>query len=229
MSIPTVSASWRSGTATSERALRRSMTRAVERSGEPVVDARVHAADGLAVVEPVAEHGRRDREAHAHLRLRRAGGRADAQVAAVEEEERRAVRLRQVLCALDDERHDRLEVELCRGDVALGRDDRRHPLLVLGDLALGALARRDVAGEAERPDDLAALVAQRELRRRDPRLGAVVPRLVLLDVHERPAGAHDLLLVLERLRRVLGAEEVAVGVADGVVRSRAADGPREPG
>ena len=90
----------------------------------------------------------------------------------------------------------------------------RHPALVLGDLELRALALGDVAREAERPDDGAVLVAKRQLRRRDPGVGAVLVRLLLLEVDERLARADDLLLVLERLLRVLGAEEIGVGVAD---------------
>ena len=98
----------------------------------------------------------------------------------------------------------------------------RAPLqLLLGLLALG-----DVARDPEGPDDLPVPIAQRELRRRHPADVAVGPGLLLLDVHQRLAGADDLLLVAQRLRRVLVGEEVEVGPPDGERRARDAEARR---
>ena len=52
------------------------------------------------------------------------------------------------------------------------------------------------------------------------------PGLLLLDVHQRLAGADDLLLVAQRLRRVLVGEEVEVGPPDGERRARDAEARR---
>ena len=82
-------------------------------------------------------------------------------------------------------------------------------------LLLGLLALGDVARDPEGPHDVPLPIAQRKLRRRDPAELAGRQRLLLLHVHERLAGANDLLLVAQRLRRVLVGEEVEVGPTDG--------------
>ena len=63
------------------------------------------------------------------------------------------------------------------------------------ELRLGLLALGDVARDAERADDVPPPIAQRQLGGRDPADVAVRPGLLLLDVHQRLAGADDLLLV----------------------------------
>ena len=90
----------------------------------------------------------------------------------------------------------------------------------VGQSVLGLDQRCDIAGEAERADDPAHLVAERHLRARHP---GVVPALegLALDLpDDGPAGANDLLLVLMRGERVLVAEDVEIGLADQVVEAQ---------
>ena len=85
----------------------------------------------------------------------------------------------------------------------------------------------DVAGDAERADNLAVGGVQRHFRRQGPRDVTVGPRFLLFLVDHRPARANDLLLVGQGLGRVLAAEEVRVRFAHGLGRIRDAEQPRQ--
>ena len=93
---------------------------------------------------------------------------------------------------------------------------------VVQDLVSESLLRLDlcrhVAGNAERADDLAALVAKRHLCRRNPGTGSVVECLPLQLPHNRLAGADDLLLVLKSSSSVFLAEEVEVSLPDDLLQ-----------
>src|ERR1039458_7245413 len=93
---------------------------------------------------------------------------------------------------------------------------------VVQDLVSESLLRLDlcrhVAGNAERADDLAALVAKRHLRGRNPGTGSVVECLPLQLPHNRLAGADDLLLVLKSSSSVFLAEEVEVSLPDDLLQ-----------
>ena len=86
------------------------------------------------------------------------------------------------------------------------------------DLVFGQLAAMDVAAEADEPDDLAAPVAHRQLRRQVPACLAgcrVGPEL--LAILERNALQHRLVVATE-LGRHLGRVEIGVGPADELAR-----------
>ena len=83
------------------------------------------------------------------------------------------------------------------------------------------LLRDDLGGHVPRdpegPDDLALVVAQRELRRRDPGVGAVAEGLPLDLADDRLAGPDDPLLVLEGRGGVRLAEDVEVRLPENVL------------
>ena len=91
---------------------------------------------------------------------------------------------------------------------------------LVGQSVLGRDLRRHVTGDAEGADDLAAVVAKRHLRGRDPGVGSVGEGLPLQLAHDRLAGADDLLLVLEGGCGVFLAEEVEVGLPDYLLQLR---------
>ena len=74
--------------------------------------------------------------------------------------------------------------------------------------------RRDIAGDPERADDLAALIAKRHLCGRDPGTGSVLECLLLQLPHDRLACADDLLLVRKSGSSVFLAEKVEVSLPD---------------
>ena len=87
--------------------------------------------------------------------------------------------------------------------------------------------RRDIAGDPERADDLAALIAKRHLCGRDPGTGSVLECLLLQLPHDRLACVDDLLLVRKGGSSVFLAEEVEVRLPDylfhGTTRSNRGD------
>ena len=109
--------------------------------------------------------------------------------------------LKEVLQAVDEQRSIRQIGE---------RIVERLPLQLL----LGLLARGDVARDAEGPHDVPPGRAAGASSSR-PSGHRRLPNLPLLDIDERLPGAKDLLLVAQRLRRVLLGEEVDVGPTDG--------------
>ena len=78
--------------------------------------------------------------------------------------------------------------------------------------------RGDVAGEAERADDAAAGIAERQLGGGNPLLSRARQDLVLDDVDQRLPVADDRLLLLEEAAGQLRREEVEVGLPHGLVR-----------
>ena len=82
------------------------------------------------------------------------------------------------------------------------------------DMRLGAPPLGDVARTAHQPDDLAFGIAQRQLRGREPQLGAVGAHHILLVVDQRPAAADDPHVILVIASRQLGRMHVEVGFAD---------------
>ncbi len=81
----------------------------------------------------------------------------------------------------------------------------------IGETAVGDVARN--AGDAK---DVAARVAHRHLGRQEPGLAARAVVKILLEVDHRPAGADDLLLVVEELLRDLQRQQLEVVLADHV-------------
>ncbi len=79
---------------------------------------------------------------------------------------------------------------------------------------VGAPALGNVARDADQADDLVLVVAQRNLRRQDPRLLAAVVDDVLLLVDHRPAGLDDPLLVGEETGGEFAIDQLQVGLAD---------------
>src|ERR1017187_7749006 len=108
--------------------------------------------------------------------------------------------------------------ESLRQPVHQGGPVREPGHRVVQDLVSESLLRLDlcrhVAGNAERADDLAALIAKRHLCRRDPGTGSAVECLPLQLPHHRLTGADDLLLVLKSSGSVFLAEEVEVSLPD---------------
>ena len=78
------------------------------------------------------------------------------------------------------------------------------------------LLLRDVAGDAERADDPAFLVVQRQLGRGDPGFAPVGPGLSFFLVDQRLARLHHLLLVRPGLLHVFLGEEIGIARADGL-------------
>src|SRR6185312_3754014 len=87
-------------------------------------------------------------------------------------------------------------------------------LFTLAQRLLGELEPRDVAGDAERADDRAVLVAEGHLGRGDPAQAAVEPYLLLFFAYQRPARAHDLLFILVSRPGMFLGEEVEIRLAD---------------
>src|SRR5260370_14430058 len=85
-------------------------------------------------------------------------------------------------------------------------------------LSFRSLAVRDVVGDSHCADDLALLVSQRQLRGERPRLVAIGPAFLFLFSRDRFAGTDDLLLVRERLFRMLRTEEIEVRLVYGLRR-----------
>ncbi len=79
-----------------------------------------------------------------------------------------------------------------------------------------------IAGRSPRAHDPAAVVAQRKLRRRDPKVRAVVEGLALDRVGHRLTRLHDTLFVLSGGGRVRRAEDVRVRLAHELIRSATA-------
>ena len=81
---------------------------------------------------------------------------------------------------------------------------------------VGEPAVGDVARDAGHSEHVAARVAHRHLGREDPGLAARAVVDIFLEVDHRPAGADDLLLVVEEPLRDLGRQQLQVGLADQV-------------
>ena len=125
------------------------------------------------------------------------------------------------------QRGDRLAEPVGQRDAVEQPGHRVMQRLVL-ERALGLDLSGHVAGDPERPDDPPAAVAQRVLRRRGPRVGAVREGLALDLADDRLAGGDDALLVLVGAERVRAAEDVEVGLADHVLEGAAAAERVEP-
>ena len=188
----------------------------VEQHGELVAaQARQRVARPQAALEPARGP---DQQLVAGLVAHAVIDRLEAIEIEVEQREQRIAQgapraVKQVLQAIEEQRAVRQRRQ---------RIVERPPLKLL----LRLLALADVARDAERADDVPLAIAQRQLRRRHPALVAVWPRLLLLDVDQRFTGADDLLLVAQRLRRVLVGEEVEVRAADRQRRIRDAEALR---
>ena len=102
------------------------------------------------------------------------------------------------------------------GDAGGERADRFH-LLGLADLALELGALGDVARDADDADDGAGRVAQRHLGRDGADELAVGARQRLVNVAERDAGFDDGAVLAAELARLVGGEEVEVGLARDLV------------
>jgi len=91
-----------------------------------------------------------------------------------------------------------------------------------------AFSAGDVAGDAERADDLTLLVTQRQLRGHHPRDGPVLAGFLLDLPHHRAAGRHHLALIPHGGHGVLEREHVEIRLADEVPRREAGSVRRGP-
>ena len=90
----------------------------------------------------------------------------------------------------------------------------QQPAVGLRQPGLGLLHGRDVLGDAEGADDLPGLAPQGHLRGQRPRFPPVLPDFLLDFGDQRPAGADDFLLVIERGPRVLRIKEIKVAFSN---------------
>jgi hypothetical protein len=143
---------------------------------------------------------------------------AEAQLAVFDQGEGGAGGAGQLGGAGAEDLHDGLELEPERGAVALDRDDRVQPVGVLAKGSLGDVVVGRVLRDSHDPDDLPALVAQRELRGLGPEL-AVVGAPGELGVKLRLAGRQQRPIALDDLLCDLGRQQRAVVLADDLVRA----------
>jgi hypothetical protein len=76
---------------------------------------------------------------------------------------------------------------------------------------LGFLFLCNVFADSESPDDVSAIIAQRQLARENPGYSSIRPGFVLQFAEHRLSRANNSLLIFERASRVVGIEEIEIG------------------
>ena len=140
----------------------------------PGIRLRVAGDPRLSVLEPPTRKRALEQDPGADLLFHEPRGGADHEIASVEDEDDRAVGVGELLRALADPSHDRVDIEIGGGDVSLGLDDRPQSLAPRGLPLLRLLASGDVEDHALDHPRIPVLVVDRARQLQDPLDGAVL-------------------------------------------------------